>query len=77
LTVVGDLQLCRWDVPARLIEASVVEPVDVFQCPDSDVFDDLPASSWFDQFGLVEADHGMGQGVVGVVGVAIDGGDYL
>ena len=70
MTVVGGLELCGWDVAAVFVEASVVEPVDPFQGGDFDVVGGAPRSFRFDQFSLVEAVDGLGQGIV----VAVAGG---
>lgn len=50
------------------MQPAVVVPVDPFEGGDLDLVGRLPGSAGFDQFGLVEADGGLGQGVV--VGVA-------
>jgi len=54
----------RWDVADRLEQAPVVEPVDPFERRELDVIEVLPRSLLADQFGLEEADHRLGQGVV-------------
>src|SRR5581483_6788217 len=46
------------------VEAPVVEPVDPLEGGELDVVDGAPGASSSDQFGLVEADGGLGQGVV-------------
>ena len=68
LTVVGGFEFGGWDVAAGLEKASVVEPVDVLEGGDLDLLDGPPRSAGFDQFGLEQADRGLGQRVV--VGVA-------
>ena len=72
VTVVGGLELGRRDVAAGLVEPPVVEPVDVLQGSDLDLFGGAPGSAGLDQLGLEQADDRFGQGVV--VGVA-DGAD--
>jgi hypothetical protein len=52
LTVVGGLEFGRWDIAAGLEEPPMVEPVDVLQCGDFDLFDGPPRSARLDQFGL-------------------------
>jgi hypothetical protein len=52
VTVVGGLELCRWDVAAVFIKPSVVEPVDPLQGGDLDVVGGAPRAFRFDQFGL-------------------------
>ena len=64
LSVVGRLQFDGWDVPAVLIEAVVVEPVDPFGGGEFDLLDGPPGLAWFDQLGLVQAVDRFGQGVV-------------
>ena len=50
------------------VQAAVVEPVDVLQGGELDVVEALPRPSTADELGLVQADEGLGGGVV--VGVA-------
>jgi len=61
---VGGLELGRRDVPDRLEQAAVVEPVDPLQGGVFDVVDALPGAAAPDQLGLVPPDDGLGQGVV-------------
>lgn len=68
VTVVGLFQFGWWEVPAGLEHAAVVEPVDVFQGGDLDLFNGPPWTAGFDQFGLEQADDRFGQGVV--IGIA-------
>jgi hypothetical protein len=68
LTVVVVLVLDRWDVAAGAVQAAVVEPVDVLQRREFDVVEAAPGAAAADEFGLVQADEGLGGGVV--VGVA-------
>jgi hypothetical protein len=63
------LQLYRRDVAVGFVEAAVVEPVDVLQGGDLELFGGAPWPCWFDQLGLEQPDDGLGQGVV--VGVAV------
>jgi hypothetical protein len=63
-TVVVVLELDRWDVAAGAVEASVVEPVDVLQRGQLDVVEAAPGAAAADELGLVEADEGLGGGVV-------------
>jgi hypothetical protein len=64
LTVVGILQFGGRNVTARFIEPLVVEPVHVFQSGELDLLGGAPGPARLDQFGLEQADHGLGQGVV-------------
>ena len=59
---------CWGDHADLAVEASVVKPVDVFEGGDLDVVDRAPGAAAVDQFGLVETDCRLGEGVV--VGVA-------
>ena len=65
--VVG-LLLCWWDVSYWFEESSVVEPVHVLEGGVLDLVPVLPWSPLSDEFCLVEADDGLGEGVV--VGVS-------
>ena len=64
MTVVVGFSFGGWDVPDGFEDATVVEPVDVFEGGELDVFKVFPGSFDSDQFGLVEADDRFGQGVV-------------
>ena len=55
-------------------QSSVVEPVDPVERCELDGFECAPRSSPVDDLGLVEADHGLGEGVVIAVADAADGG---
>src|SRR3954451_24661930 len=68
-TVVVVLVLDRWDVADGAVQPAVVEPVDVLQGGQFDVVEAAPGAAAADEFGLVEADEGLGGGVV--VGVAL------
>src|SRR4029079_6447122 len=59
LSVVGRLQFDGWDIPAVLVEAAVVEPVDPFSGGQFDVVDGLPGLTRFDQLGFVQAVDGL------------------
>ena len=61
--VVG-LLFCWWDVSYWFEESAVVEPVDVFEGGVLDLVEVLPRSAFVDEFCLVEADDGFGEGVV-------------
>ena len=56
------------EVVDRFMGTFGVEPVDPFEGFDFDHLAVAPGAEAFDQFGLVEADGGLGQGVV--IGVA-------
>jgi hypothetical protein len=72
VTVVLLLKLDRWDVAVLFVESRVVEPIEVVQGGDLDLFHRLPRTVGIDQLGLVEPNDGLREGVV--VGVA-DGAD--
>ena len=54
-TVVGGLQFCWRDVPAVLVEPSVIEPVDPFGGGVVHLIDGPPRAPMFDHLGLVQA----------------------
>jgi hypothetical protein len=64
VSVVSGLCFDRREVPAVLEGSATVEPVDPFGGGDLEVVEALPRPLFLDQFGLVEADDGLGQGVV-------------
>ena len=61
--VVG-LLLCWWDVSYWFEESAVVEPVHVLEGGVLDLVEVLPRSAFVDEFCLVQADDGFGEGVV-------------
>ena len=54
------------DAAAGLLEAQVVEPVDVFEGGDLDLPGGAPWAAWFDQLGLEQPDHGLGRRIIAV-----------
>src|SRR3954453_10795661 len=64
LGIVGGLGLGGRDVPERLEEAAVVEPVDPFEGGKLDRFEAAPGAAPMDQLGFVEAVDGFGEGVI-------------
>ena len=74
-SVVGGLELRRRDVADRLQQAAVVEPVDPLQGGVLDLIQALPGAAPTDEFGLVQADDRLGQGVVVGVPAGADRGD--
>ena len=66
--IVVSLELDRRHVVERLVDASVVEPVDVVKRRPLDVLDVAPGFLAVDQFALVVAVERLGHGVV--IGVA-------
>ena len=74
MTVVGGLEFGWRNVATGLVEPPVVEPVDVVQGGDLDLPGGPPGSAVFDQLGLVQADHGLGERVVVSVAGGADGG---
>src|SRR3954449_9157123 len=64
LGIVGGLGLGGRDVPDRLEEAAVVEPVDPFEGGELDRFEAAPGAAPMDQLGFVEAVDGFGEGVI-------------
>lgn len=75
MTVVGLLELGRGDQSDLAVQASVVEPVDVFGDGDLQVVDVLPRSLVADQLGLEQRAKRLGQGVIAAVAGTADGGD--
>ena len=61
-------ELCWRDVSELAVEATVVEPVDPFEGGEFEVVKAPPRALVANQFGLVEPEHRLGQGVV--VGIA-------
>jgi hypothetical protein len=75
LRPVGGLEF-RWrDVAERLQEPVLVEPVDPLQGGVLDLVEALPGAAPADQLGFVQADDGLGQGVVETVAAGTDRGD--
>ena len=68
LTVGEVFEICWWDVAEFAKQAAVVEPADLFEGGEFEVVEAPPGALVANQFGLVELDHRLGQGVV--VGVA-------
>lgn len=68
MTVVGGLEFCWCQVVVGLEDAPVVEPVDVVQGGELDLFDLPPWSLSADEFGFEQPDDGLGERVV--IGVA-------
>jgi hypothetical protein len=64
VSVVSGLCLDGCEVVAVLVGPAVVVPVDPLGGGDLEVVEALPRPLFLDQFGLVEADEGLGQGVV-------------
>lgn len=64
MKVVGGLLFRRVGSCDRVEESAVAPPVDPFQGCVSDLVESWPWSPATDQLGLVEADHGFGEGVV-------------
>ena len=58
LTVVVGLELCRRDLADLVVDAAVVEPVDVGERGPLDVLDALPGAFVVDELGLVEPVEG-------------------
>ena len=52
------------EVVAVLKRTAVVEPIDPLGGRDLEVVEPLPRPARLDQLGLVEPDHGLGQGIV-------------
>ena len=63
-SVVDLLPFGRRDVADTLKEPPVVEPVHPFKRGKLHVLEGLPGSLPSDELGLVEADHGLGEGIV-------------
>ena len=73
-TVVLFFVLGRWNVAARGVQPSVVEPVDPFQGGQLDLVEPAPRTATTDQLGLVQADQRFGGRVVEGVSDAADAG---
>jgi hypothetical protein len=73
--VVGGLELGRRDIADRLQEPTVVAPVDPLQGGVLDLVKALPGAAAADQFGLVQPDDRLGQGIVIAVAAGADRGD--
>ena len=73
LVIVGRLELCRGDVPERLEEATIVEPMNPLERGEFDSFAALPRSAPIDHFGLEERVNGLSEGVVVRVSFAANG----
>ena len=74
-SVVGGLELGGRDVPDRLQEPAVVEPVDPLQGGVLDLVQAPPRATPADQFGLVQPNDRLGQGVVERVAAGAHRGD--
>ena len=66
VTVVGiSLQLSGWNVTAGFVEPLVVlEPVHILEAGELDLLRGAPGPARFDQPGLEQPDHGLGQRVI-------------
>ena len=64
LTVVVLFQLCRRDLADLVVDAAVVEPVDVGEGGPFDVLDVPPWALAVDEFGLVEPVEALGEGII-------------
>jgi hypothetical protein len=64
LPIVVVLSLCRWNIPNRLKQSNVVEPVHPLQGGQFHGFLDFPGSPVFNQLGLVKPVDGFCQRVV-------------
>ena len=64
LVMVVGLLFCWWDVSDWFEKPAVVEPVHVLEGGVLDMVEVPPWSFVSDQFGLVQADHRLGQGIV-------------
>ena len=73
--VVGGLELGWWEMADGLQEPAVVEPVDPLQGGVLDLIKTLPGAAPADQFGLVQPDDRLGQGVVVAVAAGAHRGD--
>tara|TARA_Y100000815_G_scaffold262955_1_gene276952 strand:+ start:319 stop:603 length:285 start_codon:yes stop_codon:yes gene_type:complete len=63
----------RRDVPDRLEQAAVVEPIDPFECGILDGLETAPRAATMDDLRLEEAIDGLGESVVVAVADAADG----
>ena len=72
--VIGLFEFDRRTVAEGLKETSGVEPVDPFKRRELHLLVGLPGTAAFDQLALVEADDGLGEGVVVAVADRADAG---
>jgi hypothetical protein len=70
--VIGCFILGGWNVAEGTEQAVVVEPPDPLEGGELDILDPGPGAARIDELGLVEADDGLGQGVVVAVTSAAD-----
>lgn len=63
VSVVGALELDRWQVAVVLQQAAVVEPVDPFGGGEFDLLDGAPGPAGTDDLGLVQAVDRLGERV--------------
>jgi hypothetical protein len=61
LSVIGDLQIDRWDVSAVFVDAAAVDP---FGGGQLDFLDGAPGHAGLDQLGLVQTVDRLGQRIV-------------
>jgi hypothetical protein len=64
LRVVRSLELCWWHHANLSVQTSPVEPVDVGERLEFDIDEAAPRAALVDQFGLVQAVEGLGQGIL-------------
>lgn len=74
LSVVCGFGLSERDVPDRLEQTTVVEPVDLFKCTDFDGLERAPRATTVNHLSRDKADHCLGERVVVEISDAADGG---
>jgi hypothetical protein len=72
-TVVGGLELRRWDIVESSVQLAGVEPVHPPEGGQLNVVDVAPRPAPADELGLVEAVDGLGEGVIEAVADGADG----
>jgi len=72
LLVVTLRKFNRWQVAEGFEKAPVVEPIYPFEGCKFDLLQVTPGTVMVDQFGLIQADEGLGQGVVIEIANAAD-----
>ena len=75
LTIVERLVLSWRQVAIGAVKAALVPPIDPRRGRQLDLFERAPRSAAADELGLVEADHGLGQGIVVRVAAGADRAD--
>ena len=73
LSIVGGFVFGGWTVVAGRVKPTMVIPVDVLKGGQFEIVDAAPWPVPVDQLGLVQADHGFGEGVIVGISLAANG----